>query len=134
MSVPQMMPSPRQQLHKLVCATQYECKYKGALDRSLWCTYLDDLLDHNDEMLLHAKARELYSRWEQMPSGRNVHVPGVLWSVRQVDPFEEVDDGGVIDILSPKSVDGYPGCPKCEKGTKHYHRKSDGSLVTREGM
>jgi hypothetical protein len=93
------------------------------------CKKLDELLDFNDEMLLHTKAGDLYSRWEQMRKGRDVHGPGVVWSVREVDPYEEVEHGGVIDIMSPKSVDGYTDCPACEKGTKHYHRKSDDSLV-----
>lgn len=121
-------------IHKANCAPHYACKYfaqtrPGGRKVSPSCARLDELLDFNDEMLLHDKARSMYASWEQMPTGRNAHGPGVIWSVREVDPFEEVEDGGVVDILSPKSVDGYPGCPSCEKGSKHYHRKSDGSRV-----
>ena len=105
----------------------------GGTGDQKFCRELDRLLDFNDEMLLHAKARALYDRWEQMRKGRDVHGPGVIWSVREVDPFEEVEHGGVVDILSPKSVDGYTGCPACEKGDKHYHRKSDDSRVVSPG-
>lgn len=138
-AAPKKMPSPRQLIHKLVCTPQHwACIFSimGSATNTVGdeCRQLDELLDFNDEQLLHAKARDLYARWEQMSKGRNVHGPGVTWSVREVDPFEEVDDGGVIDVLSPKSVDGYPGCPVCEKGDKHYHRKSDDSLVRVPGI
>lgn len=128
-TVLRVAPSPRQLIHLEVCKDVGACRFVGGAGDRKACRQLDALLDYSDEMLLHDKASELYSAWEKLPRGRNVHGPGVTWSVRQVDPFEEVDDDGVIDILSPKSVTGYPNCPACEKGTKHYHRKSDDSIV-----
>lgn len=119
-----------EQFHKVICPVQELCKYEGATTPHMYCTMLDSMLVHHAERVLHAQAGDLKVRWEQMNTrARNVHGPGVLWSVRETDPFEEVQEGGGMDMLSPKSVDGYMDCSECEKGIRHHHRKSDDSLV-----
>jgi hypothetical protein len=134
MSLPKPMASPRQQIHKAFCATQFECKYQGASDRSLWCTLLDQLLDFNDEMVLHAKAHELMAEAEKLRmSGKRV--PQYLVDHRAgaavlIDPYEKQhahDPDKFPDDCHPGEL--RPDCPNCVAGKEHYHRKSDDSPV-----
>lgn len=120
-----------EQFHKVICPVEELCKYKGATTPHTYCRMLDSMLVLHAEHVLHAKAHDMQARWEQMDTrARNTHGPGVLWAARETDPYEEIQEGGGMDMMSPKSVDGYEGCSLCEKGSKHYHRKSDDSVVT----
>lgn len=134
MSVPTKMPSPREQLHKAFCATQYECKYEGAADRSLWCTMLDQLLDFNDEMVLHTKAHELVAEGENLrTSGKRVPqyvLDSRFGAAALIDPYEKQpahDPVTFPDDYHPGEL--RPDCPSCVAGEEHYHRKADGSPV-----
>ena len=139
MSLPKPMASPRQQIHKTFCATQFECKYEGASDRCLWCTLLDQLLDFNDEMVLHDKAQELLAEGNKIrTSGKRV--PQYVADQRYgaavlIDPYEKQnahDPDRFPDDYHPGEL--RPDCPGCVAGKEHYHRKSDGSPVKSPGV
>ena len=132
-SVPRRVTPPREEIHKVFCATQYECKHEGAKDPSVWCRVLDELLDVNDEMLLHAKAREFESELEELHR-RRVHLAGrigagLLRAAEMTDPFNKIDafDPEMHEVND--AAEENPHCPACVAGREHYHRKSDGSRV-----
>ncbi len=129
MSLPRAI-NPRQKIHKAFCATQYECRYEGARDPGLWCTALDDLLDFNNEMLLHDKALEFETEIGRLSGVRGAaHMGGGLArAVEMVDPFERVEAFDPdLDEIHPGEE--HPDCAGCVEGVEHFHRKKDGSLV-----
>lgn len=131
-SVPKVMPTPRQALHKAFCPFPIECRHQtGTKTPNLRCQAMDTLLDFNDEMLLHAKARELRDEAERVGLRRR-DIPvagGVLRGADLTDPFEMVDQfDPELDEVPPGIAD-HPDCVACVAGKEHFHRKSDGSPV-----
>lgn len=126
MSVPQVMPSPRQQIHQYFCPSAALCRFrlKGTFTGPQ-CKKLDELLDFSDEQLLHAKAHELRGKGETWPNNTQTYswYTGLAgW----LDPYEKVPSRDP-DEAYPEEVAS--GCPGCSAGREHYHRKSDGSPV-----
>ncbi len=114
--VPIRKTPPRQQIHQKFCRGT-QCFYESGR-RHLLCGYLDELLDLNDELLLHAKANTLVDMHMDTVLVHGVEVgQGLALAVKVVDPYVRVSAGQD------------PDCPGCEKGIEHYHRKSDGSPV-----
>jgi hypothetical protein len=124
--VPRRMPSPRERIHHGFCPDMGGCRYIGGRNHdSTKCLKLDELLDLNDEMLLHQAARDLRDSAMRMPDYRppkygTTGRMATLANADRIDPYVRVtgDDSG-SDI----------NCPSCVQGKEHYHRKSDGTPV-----
>lgn len=126
------MPSIRSRIHEVFCATQYECKYSGAEDPGVWCRSLDAMLDFNDEMLLHNKARHLAREHDKLTDkGRRTLGAGLTYAVELTDPYEKIDPFDPETDEINEAAEKRPDCPACVAGREHYHRKSDGSRVVR---
>lgn len=124
MRVPQVMASPRQLIHRAFCATAHECTYEGADDPSVWCELLDQLLQFNDEMLLHTTSGALQDEMRRVSTGRGGAgvAAGLYHGAVMIDPYTKID-----------AFDEDPDCPGCVKGVEHFHRKADDSPVRAPG-
>jgi hypothetical protein len=118
------MPDPRKMLHILVCDTDRKCRYDSGSargDATPQCRKLDELLDCNDELVLHGLARDVHhfgTAW----TGEGVNEKQAVAVIAdRIDPFQRVE------ASDPKP---HIDCPGCARGIEHYHRRSDGSPVT----
>lgn len=131
MSVPTVMPSLRKQLHKVFCAVRHECRYEGVTSPSVWCEMLNQLLDFNDEQVLHAKARELMDEVASYNGKRGgaSMVGGLYRAAEMTDPYVKIPafDPEMDDFN--EAAEKHPDCSSCVAGKPHYHRKKDGSTV-----
>lgn len=136
MSVPKVMPSPRQMIHQKFCAVSFECRYDGATapgNQSYRCEELDQLLDFNDEMLLHTEAKrfdeEMHRLSREHRSGAAGVSAGLYRAMEMLDPFKKIEafDEDPEEFTHPGEE--RPDCPACVKGVEHFHRKKDGSPV-----
>jgi hypothetical protein len=129
--VPRRVTSSRQQIHNSFCPSVARCRYrlKGTF-AGPQCKKLDELLDLNDELVLHAMARRLEDEIATAAAGRRGQslLGGLSRAVELVDPFEKVEafDPELYEV--PPGID-HPNCEACKEGREHYHRKSDGSPV-----
>lgn len=136
MNVPTVMPSPRQWIHQQFCSSAATCRFRershgfaGPL-----CKKLDELLDFNDEQVLHAKAHALRVEGVRIRASAK-RVPNYLLDARfgaaeLIDPYEKQpahDPVTFPDDYHPGEL--RPDCPGCVAGREHYHRKSDDSPV-----
>lgn len=132
MSVPQVMPSPRDRIHIKFCQdTKCVLETDEPGER---CKLLDYLLDFNDEMVLYAKAHELRAEGEKLrTSGKRVPryvLDSRYGAAELIDPYEKQhahDPVAFPDDYHPGEL--RPDCSGCVAGKEHYHRKSDGSPV-----
>jgi hypothetical protein len=135
-----VMPSPRQQVHAYACDPHFKCRFNrhnnGQGEASASCRKLDELLDFNDEMVLHAKAREFEAEMERIAGMRGASAigGGLAAAIELTDPFERIIPFDPEYHEVPPGVEAHPDCPSCIAGKEHYHRKSDGSPVVRPRM
>lgn len=137
MTIPKKMPSPRHKIHQLFCPANNGCRYAGGLPSMKGvdaCAKLDELLDFNDEMVLHTKARELCDEGEKLrTSGKRVPqyvLNSWFGAATLIEPYEKQqahDPVAFPDNYHPGEL--RPDCPGCVAGREHYHRKKDGSPV-----
>ena len=134
MSDPAKLPSPRQMLHLKYCKAVGACQFVfvgGRADDEAFrkCRKLDELLDFNDEQLLHARARELRDEVSSRREKRAGVGAGLLRAADMTDPYEKITafDSDFDDFN--EAAEKHPDCPVCAEGTEHYHRKADGSPV-----
>lgn len=131
MSVPQVMPSPRQLIHRSVCDPQRRCRFDSHGEASAPCKKLDELLDFNDEMVLHEQAREIFAEMQRYAGKRGAMalLGGLSYAAEMTDPYEKINafEGDIEEYVHPGEE--RPDCPSCVAGKEHYHRKSDGSPV-----
>lgn len=131
MNVPTVMPSARQKIHLRFCHDLGTCKYVGGVGNRRRCDYLEQLLDVNDEMLLHAKARELMDEVASYNGKRGgaSMVGGLYRAAEMTDPYVKIPafDPEMDDFN--EAAEKHPDCSSCVAGKPHYHRKKDGSTV-----
>lgn len=129
MSVSRVAPAVRQTIHLRFCQDLGTCKYVGGPGNRRRCDYLDELLDHNDEMLLHNQALEFEAELGRVSGKRGAATlaGGLGRAIDMTDPFEVIGAFDEHDEVHPGEE--RPDCPSCVKGIRHYHRKSDGSPV-----
>lgn len=138
MSAPEVMPDPRQMIHIMLCDTDRKCRYDfGTMhgEASPQCRKLDELLDYNDEMLLHATACQLEDEMRHVSTGRSGAgvASGLYHGARMIDPYTKIDEFTDDPETHFHPGEERPDCSGCVKGIEHYHRKSDGSPVKAPG-
>jgi hypothetical protein len=136
MDVPKKMASPHELIHRAFCSGMYECAHAGAEDPSVWCELLDELLQFNDEMLLHSKAREFSAEMTAVSAKRGgMGLASGLWHAMQmIDPYERIMAFDPDTDDYNEAGEKHPDCPSCVMGTEHYHRKANGRPVHAPGV
>lgn len=134
-SVPKVMSSSRQQIHLKFCRDIGACRFVGGSGSRTLCKQLDELLDFNDEMLLHDKAREFLDEMQRLSrthrSGAAGMGGGLYRAADMTDPYVKIDAFTDDPETHIHPGEERPDCPSCVAGKEHYHRKSDGSPVRR---
>lgn len=131
MNVPTKMTPPRQQIHQQFCLSA-TCRFRTKAHAiNPQCMKLDELLDFNDEMVLHDKAREFEAEVERVSTKRHgVGIgAGLLCAGEMTDPYVKIEAFDEDPETHVHPGEERPDCPSCVAGKEHYHRKSDGSPV-----
>lgn len=131
MKLPKPAMSDRQKIHQLFCPSAATCRFRernnSAGER---CRKLDELLDHNDEFVLYGAARKLEVEHDRLTlKGKQALGAGMVYAYELTTPFEEIDPYDPDMHQVPPGAEKYPDCDACNAGRKHFHRKSDQSVV-----
>jgi hypothetical protein len=113
------MKTPRERMHVKYCPAE-RCMAVEDGKPSGECKTFDQAMDRVERDALHQMAMDFDGRISAAKFPRALG-PGVLYTAREMDPYEKVD------AFDPEMHEVHPSefsdCPKCGEGVEHWHYK-----------